>query len=97
MKSGQYTLDDQPISIYTALSMAGGVNQESGDNTDIQLIRNGEVYNLNVVALEKQGYSLHKLLVQPNDTIYVNTKQNQNCMLWVSLIKAQQFHYEIRG
>ncbi len=36
MKSGQYTLDDQPISIYTALSMAGGVNQESGDNTDIQ-------------------------------------------------------------
>ncbi len=77
MKSGQYTLDDQPISIYTALSMAGGVNQESGDNTDIQLIRNGEVYNLNVVALEKQGYSLHKLLVQPNDTIYVNTKQNQ--------------------
>lgn len=77
MKSGQYTLDDQPISIYTALSMAGGVNQDSGDNTDIQLIRNGEVYNLNVVALEKQGYSLHKLLVQPNDTIYVNTKQNQ--------------------
>lgn len=77
MKSGQYTLDDHPISIYTALSMAGGVNQESGDNTDIQLIRNGEVYNLNVVALEKQGYSLHKLLVQPNDTIYVNTKQNQ--------------------
>lgn len=43
--------------------MAGGVNQESGDNTDIQLIRNGEVYNLNVVALENKGYSLHKLLI----------------------------------
>jgi polysaccharide export outer membrane protein len=77
MKSGQYTLNDQPISLYTALSMAGGINLETGDNTDIQLIRNGEVYNLNAIVLEKQGYSLHKLLIQANDTIYVNTKQNQ--------------------
>ncbi len=77
MKSGQYTLNDQPISIYTALGMAGGVNTETGDNTSIQLIRNGKTFDLNAVSLEKQGYSLHKLLIQPNDTIYVNTKQNQ--------------------
>lgn len=76
-KSGQYTLDDQPISIYTALSMAGGVNPQTGDNTNILLIRNGQTYNLNAINLEKQGYSLHKLLIQPNDTIYVNTKQDQ--------------------
>lgn len=39
MKSGQYTLNDQPISIYTALGQAGGINTETGDNTNIQLIR----------------------------------------------------------
>ena len=77
MKSGQYTLNDQPISIYTAISNAGGVNIENGDNSNIQLIRNGQTYNLNVIALEKQGYSLHRLLIQPNDTIFVNTKQEQ--------------------
>ncbi|EXB67496.1 MULTISPECIES: polysaccharide biosynthesis/export family protein [Acinetobacter calcoaceticus/baumannii complex] len=76
-KSGQYTLDDQPISIYSALSMAGGINPQTGDNTNIQLIRNGQTYSLNAINLEKQGYSLHKLLVQPNDTIFVNTKEDQ--------------------
>ncbi|PKF32913.1 polysaccharide biosynthesis/export family protein [Acinetobacter proteolyticus] len=77
MKSGQYTLNDQPISLYTALGVAGGINPDTGDNTAIQLIRNGTTYNLNIVALEKNGLSLHKLLIQPNDTIFVNTKQNQ--------------------
>ena len=77
MRSGQYTLNDQPVSIYTALGMAGGVNTETGDNTAIQLIRNGRTFNLNSIELEKRGYSLHQLLIQPNDTIFVNTKQNQ--------------------
>ncbi|MFX9366479.1 hypothetical protein ABTO03_18820, partial [Acinetobacter baumannii] len=68
---------DEPISIYTALSMAGGINTQSGDTTSIQLIRNGKTYDLNAISLEKQGYSLHNLLIQPNDTIFVNSKQNQ--------------------
>jgi len=75
-KSGQFYLTDQPVSIYTALGVAGGVS-ELGDNTYIQLVRNGRTYDLNTIALEKAGYSLHKLLVQPNDTIYVSTKENQ--------------------
>lgn len=76
IKGGQFYLSDQPISIYTALGMANGVS-ERGDNTFIQLIRNGITYDLNTIELEKAGYSLHKLLVQPNDTIYVGTKENQ--------------------
>ena len=76
IKGGQFYLNDQPISIYTALGMAGGVT-DKGDNTFIQLIRNGQTYDLNTIALEKAGYSLHKLLVQPNDTIYVTNRENQ--------------------
>ncbi|CAM0660785.1 Periplasmic protein Wza involved in polysaccharide export, contains SLBB domain of the beta-grasp fold [Acinetobacter baumannii] len=75
-KGGQFYLSDQPVSIYTALGLAGGVS-DKGDNTYIQLIRNGRTYNLNTIELEKAGYSLHKLLVQPNDTIYVSTRENQ--------------------
>ena len=76
IKGGQFFLNDQPISIYTALGMAGGVT-DKGDNTFIQLIRNGITYDLNTIALEKAGYSLNKLLVQPNDTIYVSSRENQ--------------------
>lgn len=75
--TGQFTLNDKPVSLYTALSQAGGLTNENGDNTDIQLIRNGKTYNLDLISLEKAGFSLHKLLIQPNDTIYVNTRQNQ--------------------
>ena len=75
-KGGQFYLSDQPVSVYTALGMAGGI-AEMGDNTYIQLIRNGTTYNLNAMELEKSGYSLHKLLVQANDTLYVSSKENQ--------------------
>lgn len=76
LRGGQFYLNDQPTSIYTALGIAGGIN-DKGANTYIQLIRNGQTYDLNTIELEKSGYSLHKLLVQPNDTIYVSTRENQ--------------------
>ena len=75
-KGGQFFLTDQPTSLYTALGMAGGVTQ-LGDPTSIQLIRHGQTFNLNTIELEKEGLSLHKLMIQPNDTIYVNARENQ--------------------
>lgn len=77
MKGGQFALSDQPVSVYAALGMAGGVNTQSGDNTSITLVRQGQTYNLNSIELEKSGYSLHRLLIQPNDTLYVNSRENQ--------------------
>lgn len=96
-KSGQYTLDDQPVSIYSALSMAGGVNSTTGDNTNIQLIRNGQTYNLNTVKLEKEGYSLHKLLVQPNDTIFVNAKLDQKIYVMGESTKTESIQIRDQG
>ncbi len=97
MRSGQYTLNDQPVSIYTALGMAGGVNTETGDNTAIQLIRNGRTFNLNSIELEKRGYSLHQLLIQPNDTIFVNTKQNQKLYVMGESSKSQALALRDQG
>lgn len=97
MRSGQYTLNDQPISIYTALGQAGGINTETGDNTNIQLIRGGETFDLNVLQLEKQGLSLHNLLIQPNDTIFVNTKQNQKLYVMGESSKSQALALRDQG
>ena len=77
MKGGQFHLNDQPVSVYTALGMAGGVNSQYGDNTSLTLVRNGQSYVLNSVEFEKNGYSLHNLLIQAKDTIYVNSRENQ--------------------
>ncbi|MCU4308164.1 polysaccharide biosynthesis/export family protein [Acinetobacter radioresistens] len=97
MRSGQYTLNDQPISIYTALGQAGGVNTETGDNTNIQLIRNGQIYHLNAIELEKHGLSLHKLLIQPNDTIFVNAKQNQKLYVMGESSRSQALSLRDQG
>ncbi|ENV06877.1 hypothetical protein F967_00556 [Acinetobacter sp. CIP 102637] len=97
MRSGQYTLKDQPISLYTALSMAGGIKTETGDSTAIQLIRNGLTYDLDLISLEKNGYSLHKLLIQPNDTIFVNTKQNQKLYVMGESNKSQALTLRDQG
>jgi len=97
MRSGQYTLNDQPISIYTALGQAGGVDTKTGDTTNIQLIRNGQTYNLNTIQLEKQGLSLHQLLIQPNDTIFVNTKQDQKLYVMGESSRSQALTLRDQG
>lgn len=76
-KGGQFYLSDQPVSVYTALGMAGGVNSQQGDNASITLVRRGRTYQLNTIELEKAGLSLHNLLIQPNDTLYINSRENQ--------------------
>ncbi|WP_180169501.1 polysaccharide biosynthesis/export family protein [Acinetobacter sp. YH12021] len=74
---GVYHLTDQPISIYKAIGIAGGINAQQGDNSSITLIRQGRSYTLNSIELERAGYSLHNLLIQADDTIYVNARENQ--------------------
>lgn len=97
LKSGQYTLNDQPVSLYTALSMAGGINPETGDNTNIQLVRDGQTYALNSLDLEKSGFSLHNLLIQPNDTIFINAKQNQKIYVMGESNKSQGLEIRDQG
>ncbi|WP_051353587.1 polysaccharide biosynthesis/export family protein [Acinetobacter nectaris] len=95
-KGGQYYLSDQPVSLYAALGMAGGVTS-NGDSTSISLVRNGQTYNLNTVALEKAGFSLNKLFIQPNDTVYVNARANNKIYLMGESGKNQALEMRDQG
>ena len=97
MKGGQFALSDQPISVYTALGMAGGVNTQLGDNAAITLVRQGQTYTLNAIELEKAGYSLHHLLIQPNDTLYVNSRENQKIYVMGEAGKNQSLPMRDQG
>ena len=66
-------------------------------NTSVQLIRRGVTYDLNLVALEKSGLSPHKLLIQPNDTVFVNTKQNQKIYILGESSKNQALALRDQG
>jgi polysaccharide export outer membrane protein len=97
MRGGQFFLSDQPVSVYTALGLAGGVNTQYGDNTSITLVRQGRTYQLNSIDLEKAGYSLHNLLIQPNDTLYVNSKENQKIYVMGESGKNQSLQMRDQG
>ncbi|MBF7685637.1 polysaccharide biosynthesis/export family protein [Acinetobacter sp. B10A] len=95
-KGGQFYLTDQPVNVYAALGLAGGVTT-TGDTTSVVLVRQGQSYNLNTVALEKLGYSLNKLLIQPNDTIYVNSKTDNKIYLMGEAGKNQALAMRDQG
>lgn len=97
MKGGQFYLNDQPTSVYTALGLAGGVNTQLGDNTSITLVRQGQSYHLNSIELERAGLSLHKLLIQPNDTLYVNSRENQKVYIMGEAGKNQSLAMRDQG
>jgi polysaccharide biosynthesis/export protein len=61
------------------------------------LIRNGATYNLNTIQLEKNGLSLHNLLIRPNDTIFVNTKQDQKLYVMGESSKSQAINLRDQG
>ena len=77
VKSGQFALSDQPTSVYAAIGAAGGIDLTQGANTSFTLIRQGRSYELNPIELEKAGYSLHRLWLRSNDTLFVNSRENQ--------------------
>ena len=96
-KGGQFALSDQPVSVYTALGMAGGVNSQQGDNASITLVRQSRTYKLNTIELEKAGLSLHNLLIQPNDTLYVNSRENQKIYVMGESGKNQSLPMRDKG
>lgn len=97
MKGGQFSLNDQPTSVYTALGLAGGVNTQIGNNASVTLVRQGQSYELNTIDLEKAGFSLHNLLIQPNDTLYVNSRENQKVYVMGEAGKPQSLPLRDQG
>lgn len=95
-RGGQFYLTNQPMSVYTALGLAGGINA-NGDNTTIQLIRDGVTYQLDPIKLEKSGLSLHNLLIQAKDTIYVANKENQKIYVMGESGKNQPLNLREQG
>ncbi len=81
-QGGQFILTDQPLNLYGALSQAGGV-LDTGDMHQIQLTRGKDTYDLDLLALQRegQGSALEHLYIHKGDTIHVLSKENAKLYL----------------
>ena len=75
-QSGEFAIADVPVSLYSAISMAGGATA-TGDSNNIILNRQGKNYNLGLQSLRQMGLSANQIYLQDGDSIHVNS-QNRN-------------------
>lgn len=68
---GEFNMTDAPISLYGAISMAGGATTE-GDSNSVVLTRRGVQYELGLRDLQDMGISASQIYLQDGDSIHIN-------------------------
>ena len=72
-KPGEFAIADAPVSLYSAISMAGGVTP-TGDSNSIVFNRKGVNYNIGLQSLRQLGTSANQIYLQDGDSIHVNSQ-----------------------
>lgn len=72
-KPGEFAIEDAPVSLYSAISMAGGATAK-GDANSLVLNRKGRNYNIGLQALKQIGSSGNQIYLQDGDSIHVNSQ-----------------------
>lgn len=70
---GEFPIADVPVSLYGAISMAGGATP-TGDSNNVVLNRNGTSYNIGLQSLREMGTSANQIYLQDGDSIHVNSQ-----------------------
>jgi len=70
---GEFSIADVPVSLYSAISMAGGATP-TGDSDSIVLNRKGVSYNIGLHTLREMGSSANQIYIQDGDSIHVNSQ-----------------------
>lgn len=68
---GEFNMADAPISLYGAISMAGGATTE-GDSNSVVLTRRGVQYDLGLRDLQDMGISASQIYLQDGDSVHIN-------------------------
>lgn len=77
---GEFAIEDAPVSLYSAISMAGGAT-DTGDSNSIVLNRNGRNYNIGLQDLRQIGASGNQIYIQDGDSIHVNSEDRKKVYL----------------
>ena len=78
--AGQFAMTDQPQTLYSAITSAGGA-LPTADINHIVLTRQGQTYRLGLLLLQQQGYSPSQLYLQEGDSLHVYSKETRKIYL----------------
>lgn len=78
--AGQFAITDQPQTLYSAITSAGGA-LPTADINHIVLTRQGQSYHLGLLSLQQQGYSPSQLYLQEGDSLHVYSKETRKIYL----------------
>ncbi|MBQ3715633.1 MAG: polysaccharide biosynthesis/export family protein [Fibrobacter sp.] len=70
---GYISFDEKPMTLPVALAEAGGFTDDA-DLSLIQIRRDGKVYNLDYSSIFASDLPVDKILLKPNDKLYVSSK-----------------------
>ena len=70
---GEFAIADTPVSLYSAISMAGGATPK-GDSNNIVFNRRGVNYDIGLQSLRQLGTSANQIYLQDGDSIHVNSQ-----------------------
>ena len=71
---GEFPIADVPVSLYGAISMAGGATP-TGDSNNVVLNRKGTSYNIGLQSLRQMGASANQIYLQDGDSVHVNSQE----------------------
>lgn len=69
-RPGYVAFDEKPMTIPTVIASAGGFSEEA-DPAKMQLRRGDKVYNINYLDAFKSNLPLDRILMKPNDQIFI--------------------------
>lgn len=72
-KPGYVSFDENPMTIPVALAAAGGFTDDA-DLSMVQLRRGDKIYNIDYTSVFQSNIPLDKILLKPNDQLYVASK-----------------------
>ena len=72
-KPGYISFDEKPMTLPVALAEAGGFTDDA-DLSMIQIRRDGKVYNLDYTSIFASDLAVDKILLKPNDKLFVSSK-----------------------
>lgn len=67
---GPQPITDQPLSIIQAINLSGDVKREA-DMANVTLSRNGETFNIDLLAMYKDGDMANNILLENDDILYI--------------------------
>ena len=89
VKAGVLPLSNIPTTLLEAINLCGGVDPLKGDPTQIELVRNGKTYALNLLAVYPAGKSVSDIILKNGDVVRVNALSDSKVYVLGEVNKQQ--------